>query len=254
VDFAELGRRAAEFGDHLERVKATVPAPAVGWYPRMLPGRIETLDALLVGEHRALLESPSGRRIADIGAADGDLGFFLESVGFEVDLYDGADRPLLLKEALDSQADVHFVDLDHDFELPRKYELVFLLHVLYHLRNPFLALETLAEFSQYCILSTRVANRLGTDRFWKRRPDLKDVPVAYLLDPFELSPGDAGSFWIFSEAGLTRLASRCGWDVVASLVVGDVSREPDDLEQPRMWCLLRSREFTWTEPSGPGKP
>jgi tRNA (mo5U34)-methyltransferase len=240
MDFAELRQRAADFGDHLETVKASVTRPAVGWYPRMLPARIELLDQLLSGGHRALLEAPAGP-VADIGAADGDLGFFLETVGFDVDLYDGADRPKLLAKALESTAGIHFVHLDHDYVLPRKYHLTFLLHVVYHLRNPFLTLETLAGFTEYCIVSTRIANRMPKTRPWPRRADLGDVPIAYLLDAGELNPNDTASYWIFSEAGFERLLRRTGWDVLESMVVGDPRVGPADPAQAVMWCLAQSR-------------
>ena len=241
MEFAELRARAAAFGDELARVKAATPPPAYGtWYPRMLPGHIELLDRLLVGEHRALLERPTARRVADIGAADGDLGFFLETVGFDVDLFDVADRPAVLKAALGARAGTHSVDLDRVVVLPTTYDLVFLLHVVYHLRNPVLALEGLTRWTPYVVLSTRVSNRLGPGGRWRR--DVRDWPVAYLLDPFELNPRDPHNYWIFTEAGLFRLVDRCGWDLLNHIVVGDPSAGPADRDQPVYWCLLRRRE------------
>lgn len=244
MDFAELRRRAVEFGNHLVEVKASTTPPSVGWYPPMLPRHIDNLDRLLVGDARRLLEEPSGRPIADLGAADGDFGFFLASVGFDVDLFDGANRPQLLKEPLGSTASLHFVDLDHDFELPRTYEVVFLLHVVYHLRNPMLALDTLAGSTQYCVLSTRVANHVRHGRVPRRRTKVQHAPVAYLLDPFELNPHDAHSYWIFTEVGLRRLVTRCGWEVQGWFAGGNPRATPDAQDQPIVWCLLRSERFS----------
>jgi hypothetical protein len=246
MQFAELRDAAATFGARLSEVKASVEPPEYGWYPRMLPGHVEMLDQLLVGDVRRLLEEPSGRAVADIGAADGDLGFFLDSVGFDVDLFDGANRPQRLKEALGSGAHTHWVNLDHDFELPRQYELVFLLHVLYHLRNPMLTLETLSGYAQYCVLSTRVSNHVLPQRFWDRS-DARQAPVAYLLDEFELNETDRFNFWIFTEAGLWRLLSRTGWEVLHHLAVGNPRAGPGDWDQLKIWCVLRSRSFAWAD-------
>jgi hypothetical protein len=51
----------------------------------------------------------------------------------------------LLKETLGSKVEIHEVDLDSQFRLPRSdYGLVFFLGILYHLKNPFYALESLS--------------------------------------------------------------------------------------------------------------
>jgi ribosome recycling factor len=63
-----------------------------------------------------------------------------------------------LKEALASSVDIQTFDLDTQFALRRPvYGLVFLFGVLYHLRNPFYVLESLAHQSRYCLMSTRIA-------------------------------------------------------------------------------------------------
>src|SRR5438128_2453208 len=52
---------------------------AVGfWYPFVTMANFDHLDLLLKGENRYLLELAGDQPVADIGAADGDLAFFLE--------------------------------------------------------------------------------------------------------------------------------------------------------------------------------
>ncbi len=59
----------------------------------------------------------------------------------------------LLKTALSSSVEIHDVNLDSQFLLPEKsYSLVIFLGILYHLKNPYYALETLAKSANYCLI------------------------------------------------------------------------------------------------------
>jgi hypothetical protein len=66
------------------------------------------------------------------------------------------------------------------------------------------------------------------------------VPVAYLLEPYEVSQTDPTNYWVFSEAGLRRLAARAGWSVLDYRAVGDPARAEPAGPDWRAWCLLRS--------------
>src|SRR5437870_12245671 len=100
--------RGRAFAKVLDDVRAE-RAKEVRWYPfPMLPAMAEILDALLTGSNRNLLALAGDKPIADIGGADGDFSFFLESLGCDVDLIDNSRtktsglRPAeILKEALD---------------------------------------------------------------------------------------------------------------------------------------------------------
>lgn len=255
----EMRARAREFACRLEEVKRSTEPPWWGWYPyAILPSVIEILDGLLTAENRRLLEEPADRRIADIAGADGDLAFFLETLGFEVDIFEGGpaevrelrlEGPRRLKKALASRAGIYAIDLDHDFKLPRPYTLAFCLGVLYHLKNPMLALETLASSVEYCVISTKVARyvrapwSLGT-----RRVDVSALPMSYLLDPFEVSETDDSNYWVFTELGLQRLAKRAGWKVLDMKTYGNLAdAEPASRQEARAWCLLRSERLGGTE-------
>jgi hypothetical protein len=134
-----------------------------------------------------------------------------------------------------SQARIDDLDLDGRFELPDRYGLALFLGALYHLKNPFYALETLARHAHFCFLSTRVA-RLGPDR----QTRLDALPLAYLLDAGELN-GDTTNYWIFSPCGLLRLVTRAGWTLCASASSGASASDPSTAEgDERMFLLLKS--------------
>ena len=121
------------------------------------------LERLLAGVGLDLLKLCRGEsgRVADIGAADGDLAFFLEELGFSVDVIDNEytnfnklDGIRILKKALNSSVTIRSIDLDSRSQLfTEKYGVVFLLGVLYHLKNPFSILERLARVARYCFLA-----------------------------------------------------------------------------------------------------
>ncbi|MFR9730411.1 class I SAM-dependent methyltransferase [Saccharopolyspora sp. MS10] len=245
TDFDALRDRALAFREDLLARKEKIAPAEFEWYPYDTMANVFHLDRLLSGENRSVFGSLAGSRIADIGAADGDFGFFLEQdLGCRVDVIDNAPTNFnglrgarRLVEELSSSVRVHEIDLDSQFELPaERYGAVFFLGLLYHLKNPFYVLEALAKRADRCFLSTRVA---------RQAPDgtpLREQPVAYLLDSAEAND-DATNFWIFSEAGLKRLFDRTGWEVVEFVTVGcQEGSEPGRADRDeRAFALLRSR-------------
>lgn len=216
------------------------------WYPYRTLTNIHTLEQVCAAAGLDLLQTcrgPSGR-IADIGAGDGDLAFFFEKMGFDVEIIDNEytnfnrlEGARLLKGVLNSSVEIRSVDLDSEFVLPRKkYDMIFFLGTLYHLKNPFFVLEKLARVTTRCFLSTRVT---------KRAPDgeiLSPYPVAYLLAPQECNNDDT-NFWIFTDEGLKRLADRTGWNVLSYITVGETkfSTPADPDHDERAFCLLERR-------------
>lgn len=240
--FDDLVNGAPAWRARLDAAKAGHVEP-FPWYPYDILGNTVHLGALLDDSRRPLLDAARGGRVADIGCADGDFGFLLESLGAQVDFVDfpptnhnGMQGVRRLRHLLDSRADIHEIDLDSQFSLPAgRYDLIFFFGILYHLKNPFYVLERLARHSRHCLLSTRIARRMGGI-------EVDGLPLAYLLDPQECND-DATNFWIFSEAGLRRLADRAGFDVLACARVGDTqASEPAHPEHDeRAFLLLESR-------------
>ena len=244
MNVGELTRDLATYAEQLTTARAAVHEPIV-WYQYDTLSNLVHVDALLYDTYRDLDTLADGLPVADIGAGDGDLAFVLEmAAGWELDIIDTAVSnqnalrgAALLKTALRSSAEIHDINLDEQFRLPRdRYGLVFLLGILYHLQNPFYVLRELAHRSRYCILSTRVARLAGANRV-----EIGRLPVAYLVGPAELN-NDPTNFWIFSPVGVERLAERTGWEIVSSLNRGETKTSvPDSNEgDERMFLLLRS--------------
>jgi hypothetical protein len=256
MDIGEVAEQADVFAETLDETRARL-APSDFWYPHGSLGNFRYLDLLLTGEQRKLSDLADGKPIADIGGADGDCAFFLETLGYQVQLIDypptnfnGLKGARMLKEALSSSVEIVEVDLDAQFSLPEtEYGVAFLLGLLYHLKNPYYVLDTLSHRTHYCLMSTRVA-RCSPDGV-----DLGDIPVAYLVDERELND-DPTNFWIFSHAGLRRLLSRTGWEICSDIYIGntrecgwapltsDFASDPASLEKDeRAFLLIRSKRL-----------
>lgn len=248
VDYSELLRSVVDWKSELEGAKHLPPAEDKTWYGYDTLANFWAIEPLMGSLPSDRLELMAAGPIADIGGADGDLGYFFASRGLDVDLIDwpatnwnGLAGARALKSRLEAdRVQIHEVDLDQQFELPReKYQLTFFLGILYHLKNPFFVMEKLSEHSHYCFLSTRIARQTADGRL-----ELEKAPLAYLLDPDECN-NDATNFWIFSEMGLLRMLDRCGWDVEAKVRVGDqtLSNPSDPDHDERVFLALKSRRF-----------
>jgi tRNA (mo5U34)-methyltransferase len=244
-DLAAIRDRAMQFQGELTEHKQRID-PDFPWYPYPTMGNIIHLDTLLTGANRSVFDSVAGQHVADIGCADGDLGFFLEQeLGCSVDLVDngptninGLEGARRMRDAFGSSAQILDVDLDSQFALPADdYRVVFFLGLLYHLKNPFFAMEQLARQADFCFLSTRIAE-LSPDH----ATSLRDLPLAYLVDPYETN-ADPTNFWIFSDTGLRRLLDRTGWEILDYTTVGcTTGSDPSSPDRDeRAFCLLRSR-------------
>ena len=223
--------------------------PKPFWYPYATLRNLPVLEPLLAGVGLDLLELCRGTygRVADVGAADGDLAFFLEELGFSVDVVDNEytnfnklEGARILKKALNSSVTIHSIDLDSRSQLfTQSYDAVFLLGILYHLKNPFYILERLAHVTRYCLLSTRIARQTADGL------PLSKYPVAYLLGPDECN-NDSTNFWIFSDEGLKQLLHRTGWSILAYTAIGDTNNSTpgDPNHDERVFCVLKSNAIT----------
>jgi hypothetical protein len=244
-DIGWIARSAAAYQIHLDAIKQTVEPRDFNWYPYDSIGSLFTLEEVLTGDSRYLIELLDAGPVLDLGCADGELAFFLESLGCAVD---AIDQPLTnynrmkgvraLKQALNSSVEIHEADLDSYFRLPKgRYRAAFVFGILYHLKNPYYVLETLSRHVRYCFLTTRIA-RFGPDR----KTALHEVPVGYLVEPTETND-DPTNYWIFSEPGLLRLLARTGWMVRDFRTFGNTcDSDPASWEgDQRAFCFAERR-------------
>jgi tRNA (mo5U34)-methyltransferase len=233
--------------------------PKSFWYPYRTLNHVEDLEKLASTAGLDLLElcwGPYGK-VADIGSADGDLAFFLERQGLSVDVIDNEytnfshlEGLRILKAALNSSVIIQSIDLDSQFSLAgEKYDAVFFLGTLYHLKNPFYVLESLARITKYCFVSTRIAKQTADGQ------PLSPYPVAYLVGPQECNNDDT-NFWIFSDHGLKRLIDRTGWNLLSYVTIGDTagSTPADPERDERAFCLLEKRPPFLSASPNPAPP
>jgi len=250
-----LSEKLLAIGDRLLRdlraFKSETPVPDYGWYPYDSLASLPIVAGLLGQASEDVFRGP----IADLGCGDGDWSALFARMGLDVDAIDHRESNFnqmrgaeLLRRSLAPAMTLHDIDLDGHFGLPRRdYSLILFLGTLYHLKNPYHVLEKLAAAGDWCVVSTRVAQvtpRTGAP--------IETEPVAYLLDRREAN-NDPTNFWIFSPAGLVRLAERTGWAVAASERTGCASAsDPVRAEaDERMFVLLRSRTRSpelWVRP------
>jgi tRNA (mo5U34)-methyltransferase len=240
-----LETQASGFGKKMEKIKSAINAP-FPWYPY---GSLNNFIHLKNIFNKYPLDTLIGKssKTLDIGAADGDLAFFLESLGFRADIIDFAPTNFnhlqgakLIKKELKSAINIYETDLDSQFPaMHEKYGLIFFLGILYHLKNPYYVLETLSRHTENLIISTRIA------KYTKDGTQISGFPMAYLLAPDE-SNNDSTNYWIFSYKGLERIFERTGWKITEMFSVGDTanSNPSDQHHDERGFALLKSKNFT----------
>jgi tRNA (mo5U34)-methyltransferase len=242
IRFSGLVRKGLRFRSKFEQAKRAAEPRDFDWYPYDCFANLFYMQRLLRQAALSLEHIVGAEPVLDLGAADGALSFFLESLGYSVDACDCSGTNInrmqglrALATVLGSRVQILDVDVDGRFDLTGRYGAALFLGTLYHLKNPFYALETLAKHARFCFLSTRVA-RLTADRTVRL-----DAPVAYLLDAEECN-ADATNYWIFSPAGLRLLARRAGWQVCAEVSSGASDSDPITAQgDERMFLLLQSR-------------
>jgi tRNA (mo5U34)-methyltransferase len=242
-DVSQYLARSNQFRDKLNSAKQT-SAPHEFWYPYDSLDNVAHFNNLLTGSNRLISHLVGNGAVLDVGCADGDVAFFLESEGFTVDAIDygptsfnNMEGICLLHDALESKVSIYEVDLDENFLLPRNtYGLTLFLGTLNRLKNPFSAMDTLAKRTKWCIISTRVT------RNSQRGESIEHIPAAYLLDPAECN-NDNSNYWIFTHVGLRRLFERSNWEIEDYLAAGDTQASnptsPDHEEAA--FALLRSK-------------
>ncbi|MGA2148984.1 MAG: class I SAM-dependent methyltransferase [Bryobacteraceae bacterium] len=242
----ELLRRGEDFRTELRAYKQRTRLPG-GWYPFESLSSLAIVADLLSTSFPEILDSCAARPAADIGCGDGDFALLLANWGMAVDAIDyepnnfngmrGVDTA---RQALGLPVDVHRIDLDKLADLPRsEYGLSLFLGTLYHLKNPYGLLETLAFRTHWCVLSTRIAQVAPATGI-----RIEEEPLAYLADGREVG-GDATNFWFFSPRGLLRLLQRTRWAIRAVRRVDCLrdSNPVDPAADERAFVLIQSRVF-----------
>jgi SAM-dependent methyltransferase len=243
----ELLLRAIKFAAVLTRAKESPLEPGVDWYPYHTMAALRFLVPIFRVHFPELARAAASGPMLDIGCGDGDLALFLAALGCRVTAIDNPPTNYNLMKGvralsgrLNLPVEIIEMNVDSQFTLHGgPYGFALMLGILYHLKNPFYVLETMARHVRYCAISTRVA----TETMAKTK--IGEEPLAYLLDHREAND-DGSNFWIFSPAGLRRLAKRTGWRVIGATLAGCTKRsnpvDPD--RDARMFMFLESQRLS----------
>ncbi len=138
--------------------------------------------------HFQIPDDLTGKRVLDVGCADGYFTFLAESRGASVVAIDAWPREgfFLAHEVLNSQAQFRHMsvyDLRPDtFGL---FDIVFFFGVYYHLKNPLLALERIASVTrEYALIESETVNL----------PGLADLGLSRFFEFAELN-NDPSNWW-----------------------------------------------------------
>jgi tRNA (mo5U34)-methyltransferase len=239
---SELLTRSQAFRALLAEAKDTPPS-AFHWYPHPTMASLQHLAPILKKNFSRFRRALECGPMLDVGCGDGDLSYFFSSLGLQVTALDNPPTNYnwmagvrTLQQRLSFPVQIEELDADSQFSPPGKsYGLALLFGTLYHLKNTFYVLETLAKSSRYCVLSTRIASVTPA------KTKIEKEPLSYLLDERETND-DSSNYWIFSPAGLLRLVKRSGWRVIGDSLTPSKKRpNPTDRRaDSRMFLFLRS--------------
>jgi tRNA (mo5U34)-methyltransferase len=203
----------------VETVRARV-AGHRNWYHRIelrpglvTPGTHDSQKALSALDGVGLPASCTGLRVLDIGCRDGFFAFEMERRGANVLAVDYAEPTLtgfsIAAEALGSRVDYRVLNVyDLDPERDGLFDLVLFLGVLYHMRNPVLALDRVRRVAApggLAFVETQICAEPGiADR---------DQPL-WQFFPRDSLRGDATNKWAPNVAGLRAALEECQLQVL----------------------------------------
>ena len=209
--------------DEARKLVASVPHWHHAW---RLPNGVATpgsYDPAPLFE-RLHLEDLTGRRVLDVGTADGYFAFRCESLGAEVVAIDhkisGLNGFQAARRILGSSVDyveANVYDLDPD-SLGR-FDVVLFLGVLYHLRHPLLAIDRLRSMvepgGRLLVESLVCDQRFFTGReqhstLAELAPALSTIPVVQFLPAYRYSD-DGSNRWSPNAEGLRSMVEDAGF-------------------------------------------
>ncbi|MDR6936864.1 class I SAM-dependent methyltransferase [Luteibacter sp. 3190] len=240
-----LQERCNEFRNHIAALKSK---RAMDWYPYDSLHNVDLMSEYMPAELiNRFASADLDWNVLDIGAGDGDVGFFFETLGCHVDMLDNPSTNFndcrgisTFAELTGSRSKLLVRDIDHAFTLDRQYDMAFALGLLYHLRNPMNLLLTLAMHAERLALSTRVF------RYLPDGTNIEKHSVAYFLRCREAN-NDPTNYWILSPMGLQTLLARCGWTVKGSLMQGAGRSNPVENEADERMFVYCERIQNWRD-------
>ena len=204
------------------------------------------------------LPSLAGKTVLDIGANDGFFSFAAERAGaarvVAIDWYAWANKsptnaPLastkaafdLAHEVLGSRVETLEADLnDLTPEEVGRFDVVLMLGVLYHLRNPLLGLERAARLAKELLVVESLV-----DLVWTHRPVAAFYPAAAIPEPDT-------NWWAPNPAALRGMLLSCGFREVEIIgergllsKIGHTAYQVGNIVHSRITAGRLPLEWTW---------
>jgi len=189
-------------------------------------------DSQMVLEALQLPESLEGMRVLDIGARDGFFSFECERRGaaevVAIDYLTPEETGFpIARELVGSQVQMRQANVyDLSPEEFGRFDLVLFLGVLYHLRDPMLALDRIAEIATgSVIVETHAiddAVLVGPDEFKPLAaisPELESIPIMQFY-PGDSLNNDPSNAWAPNQACLRAMLEESGFAVDRELRMG----------------------------------
>jgi len=205
------------------------------WYHRIevAPGLLTpgVNDSQMILEALRLPETLEGQRVLDIGARDGFFSFECERRGAEVTAIDYLTAEEtgfpIAKELIGSEVELRQMNVyDLSPEELGTFDLVLFLGVLYHLRDPMLALDRIAGVSRgRLIVETQMIDDalLTSAGEFKRLadldPELEQIPLMQFY-PGRALNNDPTNAWAPNEACLGAMLEESGFEIDSQLRIG----------------------------------
>ena len=199
-----------------ETQKLIARLQAFGWYHsiqlpsgEVTPG-LQTLEQLrLRARQFPIPENLRGKRVLDIGAWDGWFSFEMERRGANVVAVDAvqSEKFLYARELLGSKVEYRISDV-YDLH-PREFgmfDIVLFLGVLYHVKNPVLALERVCALSRDLVCVESFVTDDGSDP--NAKPSMEFYETTELCGQFDnwVGPNVACLLSFCRTAGFARVA------------------------------------------------
>ncbi len=205
------------------------------WYHRIevAPGVVTpgVNDSQMILEALQLPETLDGQRVLDIGARDGFFSFECERRGAEVMAIDYLTAEEtgfpIAKELLGSDVELQQMNVyDLTPEELGGFDLVLFLGVLYHLRDPMLALDKIAGVSRGKLIceTQMIDDALLTESGEFKRladldPELEKIPLMQFY-PGRALNNDPTNAWAPNEACLAAMLEESGFAVDGMVRLG----------------------------------
>ena len=202
------------FGEKMNKEEIQARANEIQWFHNyeLVPGVMTNGLGLLQETERAeyfqIPQDLSGKRVLDIGCADGYFTFLAESRGASVVSIDAWPHQgfALAHEVRGSKAEFHQIDLyDLTPDTFGMFDVVFFMGVYYHLKNPGLALERIASVTrEMAIIESHIMNL----------PGYETESISRFYEHDGLAPGDPTNWWVPNVPCLVQTVRAAGFPQV----------------------------------------